>query len=82
MDIPLSPPAILGIFVFFAYFIYAMIFKKKFSFDNFEYVLLVAGAVFLLYLVLTPNSKVTKATNQYYKQRIDDRKQFWNALMT
>lgn len=80
MDILFAPTAIIVLFIFFAYFIYIILFKKKFSFDNFKYVFLAAVAICLLYMIINPNSKVTQATGQYYKQRIDDRKQFWNTL--
>ena len=75
-----SPPGLILLTIFFVYVGGRYLLGKKNLFYNLEDALFLGLLGVLVYMYFFPNAKSSQAINQYYKERQESRRKFYDSL--
>ena len=75
-----SPPALIVLIILIVYVGGRYLLGKKNLFYNLEEALFVGVLGVLVYMYFFPNTKSSQAINQYYKERQESRRKFYDSI--
>ena len=75
-----SPPGLILLVIFFVYIGGRYLLGKKNLYSHVEEALFVGLLGVLFYMYFFPNTKSSQAINQYYKERQESRRKFYDSI--
>jgi hypothetical protein len=75
-----SPPGLILLTIFFVYIGSRCILGKKNLYTHLKEALFLGALGVLVYMYFFPNTKSSQAINQYYKERQESRRKFYDSI--